>query len=294
MQEKELAIPGGSLYYIAEQNKVTVTRFQGNAAEVRVPERIEETPVAAVGKKAFLSRKDLRRVTLPETLEELGDWAFAYCDNLLQVTLPGKRIRFGRAVFLECAKLEQLECGRGRQVAELMAAAVRSFGAYYLLDLAEAGSGEWLGKWDARLRDALYTPDREGYSRQVLCGEEDYGSTDLGAYVNGRRKEKVRLALLRCLRPMGLSEGFRKELEGYLLAHTKGGESAETWQVILEEHGEHREYYELFARLGCVRKENLDGILTDIGQAHPEMKAFFLRCQQEQPGGKNFLDDLEL
>lgn len=294
MQERELAIPEGSLYYEITDGNVTITRFQGVASEVQVPDRIENAPVAVIGKKAFLSRKNLRRVTLPDTVEELGDWSFAYCDGLIQVTLPRKYIRFGKAVFLECGSLQRIGCRDGQAPGELLAAAVKTFDAYYLLDIQEAGSEEWLRKWDARLLDLLHTSDQEGYSKQVLCGEEDYGSTDLGAYVSGRRKVKVRLALLRCLHSQELSEALKAELVKYLKNHTKGGESQETWQVVLEEHGEHQEYYSLFAGLGCVSLENLDGILSDIGDAYPEMKAYFLRYREEQLGGQSFFDNLAL
>lgn len=294
MQERELAIPGGSLYYEITHGNARITRFQGMTSEVQVPSCIENAPVTVIGKKAFLSKKNLRRVTLPDTVEELEDWAFAYCDGLIQVTLPRKHIRFGKAVFLECVCLQQIGDRSGSLPGELLAAAVRIFDAYYLMDLQEAGNEEWLRKWDARLLDLLHTSDQEGYSKQVLCGEEDYGSTDLEAYISGRRKVKVRLALLRCLHSQGLSEALRAELTEYLRAHTKGEKSQETWMVVLEEHGEHREYYSLFAKLGCVNRENLDGILSDIGDANPEMKAYFLRYREEQLGERNFFDDLSL
>ncbi|MCM1189686.1 MAG: leucine-rich repeat domain-containing protein [bacterium] len=352
IQEKELVLGGVSLYYEIEDGKARITDCRGPGSEVVIPDRIEGYPVAEIGKKAFLSKKRLRRVTLPRTTREVGDWAFAHCDNLTEVCLPDREIRFGRAVFLECGNLrrisrrsaeeepqglqtvvdnsdnaeaerrlrglqtagENLDIAeaegkpRGLQTAgkrsdsaeeeppfepELLAAAVRDFGAYYLLDIPAAGSREWLDKWDARLAAVMGTSDQEGYSRQVLCGEEDYGSTDPEAYVNGRRKEKVRLAFLRLLFPRGLSEVFRRELEEYLLKHTAGKESDETWQVILQEHGEDRAYYGLFAELGCVTGENLDGILADIGENFPEMKAFFLRSRESGKKEGGFFESLE-
>lgn len=298
MQEKELELAGGSLYYSIREGKASVTGFHGQAPEVVIPETIEGCPVAEIGKKAFLSKKRLRRVTLPEGIEEVGDWAFAYCDNLAEVLVPGKAVRFGKAVFLDCGSLKRIaerKPGRNRaSQPELLAAAVRAFDAYYLLDIPAAGSREWLGKWDARLAALLRAPDREGYSRQVLCGEEDYGSTDLAAYISRKRKNKVRLALLRLLFPEGLSDSLRQELEQYLLVHTKGGESPETWQVILEEHGTEREYYRLFAELGCLTAGNLEGILADIGEEYPEMKAYFLRWQEDRLGERDFFAELEL
>lgn len=309
MSGKEWEVAGGSLGYEVRDGKAVVTGFQGGACELEVPCRMGDCPVAAVDKKAFLSRKRLRRVSLPDTLEEVGDWAFAYCDGLREVRLPEKALRFGKDVFLECGALRRVAIYGGKPrdaagpygdegkppgVAELLAAAVTVLDGHYLLDAREAGSREWFARWDARLVSALRTPDTEGYSRQVLCGEEDYGSTDLAAYTGGRRKEKARLSLLRLLYPQELSAALRRELEEYLLAHTAGCETDEAWRVILEEHGGDRAYYGLFAELGCVNGENLERILADVGEGFPEMKAYFLGGSLGCAGEKDYFADLEL
>lgn len=295
MQGKEWGIAGGSLEYTIEREKVIITGFTGLAGEVRVPARMEGLPVAALGKKAFLSKKNLRRVFLPDTLEEIGDWAFAYCDRLESILLPKREIRFGRSLFLECGRLELLRIeGEGEAVGALLAGAVTMAQAPYLLDVPGAGGREWLAKWDARMLDILHRPDEEGYSRQVLCGEEDYGSTDLNAYLQGKRRGKVRLLMLRLLYPEMLSGTVRLELEEYLREHTKGCGSEETWQVVLQEHGDDRRYYQLFAELGCVGEQNFEGILADIGEDHPEMKAYLMRYKGEKIGYGDFFAGLEL
>ncbi len=309
MREKEWQLAEGSLYYETEEREVRITRFQGLSSHVEVPGELDGLPVKRIAKKAFLSKKNLRYVVLPHTVEEVGDWAFAYCGHLLEVTLPRKEIRFGKAVFMECGELQRIaaaecresHCGGkpepGRQPvfpAELMAAAVTRMDAAYLLDIAAAGTAEWYGKWDARMLTILRTSDQEGYSKQILCGEEDYGSTDIAAYMSSRRKEKVRLIFLRLLFCRKLSAGLQKELEDYLRTHTKGEIQEEAWQVILAEHGTHREYYALFASIGCVTKDNINGILEDIGEEYTEMKAFFLRFQEETWGSEDFFAELEL
>lgn len=301
-----MELAGCRLGYELEDGKAFVTGYRGTASGVEVPSEIEGHPVVGIGKKTFLSQKNLRRIVLPDTLEEVGDWAFAHCDGLTAVEFPGRGIRFGRAVFKECGRLSRVEIrdglrkGQGDSMAsakgvpELLAAAVWAMDAYYLLDLQEAGSREWLGKWDARLMTILRASDQEGYSKQVLCGEEDYGSTDMGAFSSGRRKEKVRLAFLRLLHPLGLSAAGREELESYLRCHTKGQPGEETWLVLKEERGNDREYYELFSELSCINDENYDEILMDMGEGCPEMKAYFMRLRERRACAEDFFAGLAL
>ena len=295
MQEKELEIAGGSLHYEIRDGKIAVTGLGGGASQVSVPERIENLPVEIIHKRAFLSKKNLRKVILPDTIREVGDWAFAYCDSLREIALPRSSISFGRSAFLECGNLKEISPrGAGREISLLLAAAVTSLEAYYLLDISEAGSGEWLDKWDQKLFSLLYSPDAEGYAKQVLCGEEDYGSTDFEAFLREKRKKKVRLCTLRLLCPTGLSDERREKLERYLAEHTKGCESDETWQVVLLEHGSDREYYSLFAQLGCLTEENFQAVVADIGEDKPEMKAYFMRWKEEKLGYGDFFEGLEL
>lgn len=295
MQELEYALKEGSLYYVIQKNSVEITRFAGIAGTVEIPSCIQELPVRSIAKKAFLSKKSLRKVTLPDTIEEVGDWAFAYCDKLVSVSFGNRDTRFARAVFLDCFSLEEVLFPDVKpQLGGLLAAAVTGMESYYLLDGREMDTSQWLEKWDAKMISILHTPDSEGYSKQVLCGEEDYGSTDLEAYLSGRRCHKVRLALRRLLYPVGEDNEVCRRLKDYLVAHTKGCESEETWQVILKECADKRAYYELFAKIGCFHKENAVDIIGDIGEDYPEMKAFFMKYRADSFGNDDFLGALEL
>lgn len=299
IQEQELKLPQGSLHYELHQGadgkqEVMITRISGLMSELVIPQTIAGCCVTGIGRKAFLSRKQLRSVTLPATVRELGDWAFAYCSNLEQVVLPGRKVAFGRSLFLDCKSLKKVVVSGKKEISELMAVAVTVLEAYYLLDPVHAGSEEWLSKWDARLKAYLAADDHDGYSRQVLCGEEDYGSTDLEAFLSNKRKGKVRLCYLRLLHDVGLSDGLRCQLEQYLLEHTSGCKGEEAWQVLLTEYGEERSYYELFAGIGCANEANFDSILLEIGEEHPEMKAYFLRFKEEKLGYEDFFDGLSL
>jgi len=352
MKELEIQIADGSLYFIRQGARLEVSRYQGLAGHVKIPANVDvevqesmadnatavevhSLPVAGIGKKAFLSKKYLRSVTIPAEVAEVGDWAFAYCDALREVTFEGRGVTFGKSVFLECPNLrcvrfpgmpdnesgssQGFPCGGSGSLASsgltnggstglasagyttycdgigaLTAAAVTQMESSYLLDASEIGSAEWLAKWDARMFAILGAADDEGYSKQILCGEEDYESADLETYLTNSRKKKVRLLLLRLLAPMGLDPAKADELRSYLLAHTKGCQTEETWQVVRDEYGDRREFYELFATIGCFTKENAPAIIAETKEEHPEMKAFFLKYQADHFADHDFFAELEL
>lgn len=74
MREKEMELQGGSLYYVIKEDGAHITRSSRLKGEIIVPQSVPEgdeseaasqVPIVAVGKKAFLSQKKLRRITLP-------------------------------------------------------------------------------------------------------------------------------------------------------------------------------------------------------------------------------------
>lgn len=289
---------------------VEVVSYEGEDIYLTIPEKFEK-PVVSLGKKALLSCKQVRRVSLPGTIEEVGDWTFAYCDELREIRIPAKNIRFGKGIFRECGKLRFVTVeGKPKEAGALLAAAVTLLDAPYLFTPLRCGDDDWLKQWDARMLQMLRAADKEGYSKMVLCGEEDYGSREnnLDYFLNQKRKTKVRVAFMRLLNQMGLQGEVREELEDYLRTHTEGSgcsggaaagkETAdaldETWQVLLEEHGEDSEYYKLFTEIGCLTEDNFDRILSQTGENYPEMKAWFLKYKEENIGYKDFFEDLML
>ena len=290
-----------------------VVSYKGEDIYLDIPEKADtkegEKPIISLGKKAVLSCKSVRQIHLPETMEEVGDWAFAYCDELREVYLPPKEIRFGRGIFRECGRIRRVIVeGKPADVGGLLAASVTLLDAPYLFTPLRCGDEDWLRQWDARMLQILRTADRDGYSKMVLCGEEDYGSREnnLDYFLNQKRKSKVRIAFMRLLHPLGLQDEVKLELENYLRDHTadreepkepaEGKEDAgvwdETWQVLHTEHGEDSEYYKLFTGIGCLTEKNFDRILTEAGENYPEMKAWFLKYKEEKIGYTDFFAEL--
>lgn len=310
MQRRICETPEGIFGYRIDGNKAesgapwaVITDYIGTHSVVHIPGSIEGFPVRALAKKTFLSRKNLRKVILPETLEEIGDWAFAYCSGLESVWLPKRKIKTGSGIFMECSGIKKIYACEGgmeqamgkeaEQTAALLAVAAVILDAEYLLDIQEAGTKPWLEKWDARMKAMMETEDQEGYTKMILCGEEDYGCS-LEDFIKNKRKAKVRLAMLRLLNPLGLSERNRVLWEKYLLTHTKGCESEETWEVVLKEHGYEEEYFRLFADIGCMKKDNFDALLMDMAGDYAEMKAFFISYKEKNLDEGDFFDGLSL
>lgn len=282
METKEQVTERGNLRYEIVEGTAVLTGYSGRDIVLAVPETVDGVSVVWIGKKAFLSNKTLRQVRLPNSLMGIGDWAFAYCSGLEMVALPYRRLEVGQGVFKECQSLSQIKNSAGKEeredIASLLAATVGLLDAFYLFTPENAGTESWLASFDARVETQISLPDNEGFSRMLLCGEEDCGSrdTDVGYYMEQKRRAKVRLAMLRLFHDYGLKEDFRKVLAAYLVTHVKGCESEETWRVILEEHGDEKPYYELLTGLGGVTEDNFQAMMDDMGERHAEMKAYLM------------------
>ncbi len=291
MRIKETDTPQGVLQYRLIDNQAEIIAYRGKDLEVVIPDQMEDCPVTCIGKKAFLSNKMLKQITLPYSIMRIDDWAFACCAKLTKIILPYHKLEIGQGAFKECDRLEQIIDEQGDMtgkktidVGYLLAATMSRLNAFYLFDFENAGTDNWLAQWDTRMLNLMGLDDADGFSRMLLCGEEDYGSKEnnLEYYMSQQRKGKVRLAMLRLMHDYGLQEAARAYLRNYLLEHMKGQATEETWLVVLEEHGDEREYYRFLTELGCVTTENFQSMMEDMGDNHTEMKAYLMRYHSEQ------------
>lgn len=292
-------MPQGVLSYKTDGEIAEITGYRGKDTEIAVPSEIDGCVVTGIGKKAFLSNKMLKEISLPGAVERIDDWAFAYCAKLKRVSLPYHRMEIGQGIFRDCFLLEEIvdesvDAGEKKTVdtAYLLAAVMSRLDAFYLFDFESAGSPEWMAQWDGRMLTLMERADAEGFSKMLLCGEEDYGSREnnLDYYTEQRRREKVRLSMLRLMHDYGLDQAVREKLEQYLLSHIKGCETEETWRVVLEEYGDDLRYYQFLTELGAVTPENFQPMMEDMGQSHTEMKAYLMKYHGEQHGQEDVFD----
>ena len=76
----------GFEYVIVEgENKITITKYNGSAEEVTIPEEINGIPVTAIGDEAFKNNATLKDVIIPLNIEKIGKDAFAGCSEELNI-----------------------------------------------------------------------------------------------------------------------------------------------------------------------------------------------------------------
>lgn len=294
---------------------ITIDMHQGNSGILVIPPYIEVEekmiPVSSVGKKAFLGTTALRQVILPPTMHILDDWAFAQCEHLSQVIVQTDnevtrnssdavevcdfQIEFGKGVFDDCIHLEDICIGTEKRdtLSALLGAIPCRLKAEYLMRDSDIGSDHWYAKWDTSLSAFLDEDDTEGYTNMVLCGEEDI-QRNMPEYIADKRRRKCALCLLRLLHTDCLEALFREKYEKYLLKHCKGSESEEAWEVILSDFGDRMEYYNLFATLGCITENNIDAMISDMGEQHAEAKAYLIDYKQTHFGGGDIFSAFQL
>ena len=70
-------IPENGLVFSEYNNGYSVTGFLGNQLQVVIPKNISGKPVLAIGREAFRNCQSLEDVTIPDSVTEIGESAFA-------------------------------------------------------------------------------------------------------------------------------------------------------------------------------------------------------------------------
>ena len=85
-----------------------LTAYNGNAAEVVIPESVDGIKITAIGDDVFISNSLLTSAVIPEGVTIIGQRAFRGCDNLTAVSLPSTLETIACEAFEECTSLENI------------------------------------------------------------------------------------------------------------------------------------------------------------------------------------------
>lgn len=178
---------GGQLMFRPYKEGYILKQYHGIGVTVILPPQIEDRKVLGVERKAFLSCKTVRGVILPDTIEEIGDWAFAHMEQLRTITIPYHVLNRGKELFLGCRRLREIVLNGTEEeralrtsqgIGRMLALAVTILHDYFLFDPTNVGKDEWVKRWDEKLLALLALDDLDGFEELWTCGEEDYEGKD--------------------------------------------------------------------------------------------------------------------
>ena len=91
-----------------DDGTITVTAYNGNLSEIRIPEKISGMTVSGIGESVFenFSDETARIISLPETVTSIGDGAFKNCTE--QIVIDGEISYLGESAFENTAKLTEI------------------------------------------------------------------------------------------------------------------------------------------------------------------------------------------
>ncbi len=294
---------GAISYSHKKDDSIIIEKYSGTATRLSVPDEIDNEPVTEIGRKAFLSCKTLKEIDIPDTVTQVGDWAFAHAEGLRSIAFSAGLAIRGKELFLGCKRLREVSFGISEKarfgelgIWRMLAMGVTVLHDYFLFEPSYVGTPDWIKRWDDNLIKLIRLDDLDGFEELWTCGEEDYEGKDydIKSYPVEKRKLKLRIVYFRLLHPYGISDEAERELKQYLKSHTKGTDTPEAWDIIIEEHRDELEYYILFAEAGCINEENFDALLDDLKNANAEIKAYMLRYKSEKLEQKDAFAAFEL
>lgn len=284
---------------VRNEKYIVITGMNSSAESLVIPDFInvdgDDIPVRIIGKKAFISCK-IREVRLGKNIAAVEDWAFAYCENLAVVSRDKNdlSVTFGRGVFDGCKRLDRLCIGAcGEPLFHLMAMTVRLLKTDEFIKADTKNIGLWYESLDKKITEIINAPDEEGYYDNMLGGEEDISKTREN-YAAEQILFKLELALERLIFDEGISSFARQRYVDYICLHMKGCPACLTWRLIKEKYADSLRHFRLLMEIGAIKDQNVDAMLTDLGEGHGEIKSYLIKHKQEKDGGENVFSRFEL
>ena len=95
-------------YHDYGDGTISVSCTDNTVTEAVIPSEIDGHVINMVELDCFKDNPNLRKVTLPETITVLEDYAFYLCSGLEEINIPKKLQKFGFQTFYGCAKLKEI------------------------------------------------------------------------------------------------------------------------------------------------------------------------------------------
>ena len=97
----------GTFSYEKHADHIVILGSKSATDKLEIPSSIDNLPVTGIGMYAFQMTK-IKSIVFPDTIEEIGMYAFGYCDNLTSVTFPDSLKRMKLRTFESCKSLSEV------------------------------------------------------------------------------------------------------------------------------------------------------------------------------------------
>jgi hypothetical protein len=104
--------------YSVANGAITIAGYSGPGGAVAIPSAVNGLPVTSIGDYAFyfysaINHDSLTNVTIPDSVTNIGDYAFLGCRGLRGVTIGNGVTCIGYYAFCECTSLAGVTIGNG-------------------------------------------------------------------------------------------------------------------------------------------------------------------------------------
>lgn len=248
-----------------------------------------------IAKKAHFGDRTLQKVTIPQEISFVEDWAYASCVSLREVRIPCD-CRISEKAFAGSDGIGRICLSREEQTVnaypELLALTVRIWQQQSPTAIEKAQNDKEFLSWiDGRLNSYLTEADDTGFRPFLAGGEEDYGeeSEERASYIRKVQKDKVRLILERLSADPVPDGPGREDLLSYINAHSPGY----YFELVRETAGRRLFYEELFMKYPLYDTISTEQLLQDAGD-DIELRALILRGREPGKEGERLLWQLEI
>ena len=95
--------------YSISNDRVTITGYEGDGGDIKIPDVIEDCNVTEIESSAFYGVESITTIILPSSLTEVGDAAFRNCTNITSINIPEQVKNIGNNAFRGCTSLKEVE-----------------------------------------------------------------------------------------------------------------------------------------------------------------------------------------
>ncbi len=95
-------------YKVTDSGEVIISKYNGNAAEVKIPSEINGKKVETISGTAFRDCTEMTSVTIPDSVSRIAGGAFKGCTGLTSVTIPDSVPHIDDETFKDCTNLKSV------------------------------------------------------------------------------------------------------------------------------------------------------------------------------------------